>query len=787
MTTKTDSRASRGPKALGLLASAAICGGFVLATNCSSESPAIKPGSTTTGGSEQSGGGSPATSGAAGSATGGSNTAAGTGTTAGSGGSGTIVTCPDCADSGLPMRPANTTCLAGEPPPTSFKFSRIWQGVNISTPLDLVPMPDGKTLVVAQKSGIALAIPKDGAATQQQARQFLNLTSIINTDVESGLLSMAFHPNFSQNGFVYVVYTRNDGQHSTRVARFKSNDGGQTLDLASEAKVYEHTQVRGTHHGGDMKFGPDGYLYVSFGDNNTGDDHTDFTAQDRHKIYGSVVRLDVNVAGDGYNIPADNPYANGVDGAKEVFAKGFRNPWRFSFDRSTKELWLADPGEEANGIKGDDGKAEPWEEVDRVTKGGYYGWPFFEGTHCFHDCTVEKGLPPEYEMSHNGNPMAIVGGFVYRGTALPGLVGKYVFGEYESGEIFNYDPQTKMRTSMGFGGKVVAFGEDNDGELYALRENGNVDKLVNGSAGMGGFPTMLSKTGCVDPADAKKPASGMVPFTVASPLWSDGAEKARFLALPEGKTIEVADDGDFTLPVGGVTMKNFSFDGKLFETRFFVRHNDGSYAGYSYEWNDTETDATLVDINGKDKMVGTHAWTYPSRTACFTCHSEAAGRSLGLETRQLNLVATYPATGLKANQFNTLKTIGMLSGNVQPKDPFVAKDDAMAPLETRARSYLASNCSNCHRPNGPGRGHINFLFDTPLKGTGICNEMPEQGDLGVAGAPVLKPGDHTQSVMWLRMSQRKESFMPPIGTKVADQVAADMLAMWIDSITACPQ
>jgi len=104
----------------------------------------------------------------------------------------------------------------------------------------------------------------------------------------------------------------------------------------------------------------------------------------------------------------------------------------------------------------------------------------------------------------------------------------------------------------------------------------------------------------------------MVPFSVALPFWSDGAEKERFLALPEGKTLDVADDGDFTLPIGGVTMKNFRFDGKLFETRFFVRHNDGSYFGYSYEWNAAETDATLVDVNGKDATIGTHSWTYPA-------------------------------------------------------------------------------------------------------------------------------------------------------------------------------
>lgn len=695
------------------------------------------------------------------------------------------VTCPDCVEFGLETRPPNPNCLAGDPPPTDYKFSRIWQNVTLGTALGVYPTPDGTTLIVAQKNGIVRAVPKDPAATQAQTREFLNLTSVIQSDVESGLLSMAFHPDYANNGFVYAVYSRKQPIHATRVSRFKTNNGGMSLDLASETKVYEHTQLRGTHHGGDMKFGADGYLYISFGDNNSGDDHDDFTAQNKKSLYGSVVRLDVNVAGEGYKIPADNPYANGVEGAPEVWAKGFRNPWRFSFDRLTKELWLADPGEESNGNQGDDGKADPWEEINRVVKGGQYGWPMFQGTHCYHDCTMDKGLPPEHEFSHNGGPAAIIGGFVYRGSAIPGLVGKYVFGEYESGEIFSYDPQTKTKSSLGFSGKVTAFGEDRDGELYACRESGQIDKLVDSGGGEGGFPEKLSATGCVVPTDAKQIASGVIPFSVALPFWSDGAEKERFLALPDGKTMEVAADGDFTLPIGGVTIKNFRHDGKLFETRFFVRHNDGSYYGYSYEWNAEGTDATLVPQNGKDAMVGTLAWTYPSRTACFTCHSEAAGRSLGLETRQLNAIGTYPG-GKKANQFNTLLHIGMVTGNTALRDPYPAKDDMTAPLDTRARAYLATNCSNCHRPDGPGRGKFNALFDTPFKDMGVCNEMPEHGNLGVNGAPVFKPGDHASSVMWLRMSQRMESFMPPIASKVADKVGADLLASWIDGVAACP-
>ncbi len=726
----------------------------------------------------------------AGGGNGGSGNAVGgaTGTAGGQSGAGgaPVNPCPDCSEFGLDTRPANPTCVAGNPPPASYRFGRIWQGVTFSTALGVIPSPDGTTLIVNQKNGVARAVPINPAATQAQTRDFLDLRSAINTDVESGLLSMAFHPNYKTNGYVYAVYTRNDGLHSTRVARFKTSNNGQSLDLATEAKLLELTQVRGTHHGGDMKFGADGYLYISFGDNNTGDDHTDFTAQNRKSLYGSVVRLDVNVTGEGYKIPPDNPYANGLNGAPEVYAKGFRNPWRFSFDRLTRELWLADPGEEANGIKGDNGIADPYEEIDRVTLGGFYGWPFFQGTHCFHDCTVEKGLPPEFEFSHNGGPAAVIGGFVYRGAALPGLTGKYVFGEYESGETWAYDPQTKRRDSLGFGGKVVAFGQDNDGELYACRENGTIEKLQDSIAGSGGFPDLLSKTGCVAPEDPKRPAGGVIPFSVALPFWSDGAEKERYLALPDGKTLDVAADGDFTVPIGGVTMKNFKWQGKLFETRFFVRHNDGSYYGYSYEWNATQTDATLVAANGKDANVGVLAWTYPSRTACFTCHSEAAGRSLGLETRQLNIVASYPSTGRKANQFNTLLHIGMLSGNTALHDPFPAKDDTTASLETRARAYLATNCSNCHRPNGPGRGRFNALFDTAFKDMAICNQAPEQGDLGVAGAAMLKPGSHASSVLWLRMSQRMANFMPPIASKIPDTVGADLLANWIDGIAACP-
>jgi uncharacterized repeat protein (TIGR03806 family) len=750
-------------------------------------------GSTGAAGSSGAGGGS----GAAGSSVGGAGVAgAGPGTAGaqGTAGSSTGAPCPDCAPFGLDTRPANPTCVAGAPPPQAYKFVRVWPSITFTTALDIVPSPVASEMIVAQKSGVALAVPLDPSAIMAQTRTVLDLTSEINTDAESGLLSWAYDPNFKTNGYAYVVYTRNDGMHSTRVARFTSKDGGKTFDLASELKIWEHTQVRGTHHAGDLKFGPDGYLYVSFGDNNTGDNHTDFTAQLPTTLYGKLARFDVNgaTAAMPYKVPPDNPYANGPAGSRpEIYARGLRNPWRFSFDRGgTHEIWLADPGEETNGIKGADGMANPYERIDRIVKGGFYGWPFWQGTHCYHDCTVEMGLPPEYEFDHMGGPTAVIGGFVYRGAALPALIGKYVYGNYSIGETYIYDPTMKKATAMATGGKPVAFGEDNDGEIYVSREGGTIEKLQNSvTTGPGGFPMLLSQTGCVMPNDATKPVAGLIPFTVALPFWSDGADKERFLGVPDGQTIAVDATGHFTLPPGGVTMKNFRFQGKLYETRFFVRHSDGSYYGYSYAWNAAGTDATKVGETGQDatimgNMGGTLAWTYPSTSGCFTCHNDAAGRSLGLETRQLNWPGMYGT--VKANQLDTLKHIGLLTGNTAALPVFPSKDDATVPLDTRARAYLAVNCSNCHRPNGPGRGTWTAQFDTAFKDMGICNAAPEQGDLGVTGSKLLTPGMHGASVIWLRMSQRTMSFMPPLASKVPDMVGANLLSQWIDGIASCP-
>ncbi len=292
----------------------------------------------------------------------------------------------------------------------------------------------------------------------------------------------------------------------------------------------------------------------------------------------------------------------------------------------------------------------------------------------------------------------------------------------------------------------------------------------------------------MDPADPKKPAPGLIPYDVNSPLWSDGAAKERYLALPDGKQIHVADDGHWELPIGTVLMKNFSMGDRRVETRLFMHHPDGSWGGYSYEWDDAQTDATLLPAN-KSRQVGNQTWYYPSRAECVRCHTSAAGFSLGLETGQLNRDLTYAATGRTSNQLTTFDHLGLLeaplpsAAETQARYPAPTGSD---PLELRARAYLHANCSFCHRPNSTGQGPADFRFSTSLAQVGVCNVAPQEGDLGITNARLLAPGEPARSILSVRMHSLGVSRMPPLGTRAEDTAGASVVDAWISSLTACP-
>jgi uncharacterized repeat protein (TIGR03806 family) len=377
---------------------------------------------------------------------------------------------------------------------------------------------------------------------------------------------------------------------------------------------------------------------------------------------------------------------------------------------------------------------------------------------------------------------------VYRGSAIPSLIGLYVFGDFGSGVVYTHTPgNAGSRAELTQTGLIMSsFAEGVDGELYLVNYGGSFHRFVAATPGNDTIPPTLTASGCVNPADPTQPASGLVPYRLQAPFWSDGAVKERWMALPDGQTITVGTDGDWSFPNGTVLVKSFRLAGKLVETRLLMRHTDGTWAGYTYEWDDAQTGATRV-VGGKARPVGAQTWLYPSEAQCMQCHTQAAGRALGLETAQQNGDLTYPSTGRTANQLDTLDHIGVVS---LPDDPttYPAYPDPLGTsgtLEQRARAYLHSNCSQCHRPGGPTPTSLDFRYATALSATGACND-PSQGNLGIANAKVIAPGAPDRSVLLQRMKRLDVYRMPPVGSLVVDPTGVQLVSDWIQSLATCP-
>jgi hypothetical protein len=217
-----------------------------------------------------------------------------------------------------------------------------------------------------------------------------------------------------------------------------------------------------------------------------------------------------------------------------------------------------------------------------------------------------------------------------------------------------------------------------------------------------------------------------------------------------------------------------------------MRHTDGEWAGYSYEWNDAQTDALLLP-GEKTKAVGDGTWTFPSRSDCLRCHTVAAGRTLGLELGQLNGDFTYPSTGRTANQLKTLAHIGLFAAPLPASPPAYPRYASAAPIDARARAYLHANCSNCHRPGGEaGRATMDLRFSTTFAGTNTCGVAPAGGDLGVAGATLVAPGSPDSSIVSLRGRRLDGSRMPPLATRRVDPEGVNLIDSWIRGVSSCP-
>jgi Glucose/sorbosone dehydrogenases len=696
--------------------------------------------------------------------------------------------------SGLDARPSNPTCLAGPMPGPKLKYQTVFPQITAFKPFDLRQMPapgDANRWYFISREGkvYTFLAPNGQPQLVLDISDRIGVLNLSNAYAPGGsehwgLSSFALHPDFASNGRMFVLYNGRQASETAAtsyVASYQLNGSG-VFDRGTEKLIISKKQTNSVnHHFGHLAFGPDGYLYIG-----SGDDSVQKSVQRCDGFHGKILRIDVNTTG-AYAIPPDNPFVGNPACRGEIYALGFRNPWRFSFDPQTGKLWVGDVGS--------------WlaEEVDVVQKGGNYGWPITEGFICRAtgdpNCADPALLPPVYAYPHGTGSVAMIGGHVYRGSepTMQSLRGTYLFSIFGVPDLFSLrqDPaaNTWSTEEASFAAaNLSSHFVDRAGEFYSLNgqvANPTVSKLVPDPGAMGeeGIPAVLSETGCVERTQPRKAVSGAIPYSVISPLWSDGAEKHRWLALPDGQRATIQADGDFQFPIGTVLMKEFALAGRPVETRLLKRHTNGGWAGYTYAWRADLSDADLVPAAGMTDP-GTN-WHFPSRTQCLVCHTEAAGFALGPEILQLNHISPepYPQTGREGNELATWASIGLFS---TPLPAPVAQLPTMADPSNfrhdytlRSRSYLHSNCSGCHRPNGPTRVDLDFRYATPPSAMHACNVAPAVSDLGVPGAEPIVVQRIDKSLAYLRMTRRDSNQMPPLGTTRVDTAAASVLETWI--------
>ncbi|MDT0608536.1 PQQ-dependent sugar dehydrogenase [Croceitalea rosinachiae] len=338
-------------------------------------------------------------------------------------------------------------------------------GLSFSQPLDLQSPDDGTNRIfVVEKGGRIVVFENDVNVTS--SINYLNLSNI-STSGEQGLLGMAFHPNYQSNGYFYVCYTPSEGL--SVISRFSVSADANVADASSELVLLEIPQPETNHNGGQIAFGPDGYLYIASGDGGGGGDPQN-NAQNRTNLLGNILRIDVDNTdtGSNYSIPSDNPFVNDSDIRDEIYAYGFRNPWRMSFDTQTGILWTADVGQ------------NELEEIDIVIKGGNYGWKLFEGTSCFFgDCDAAGLIAPIFEYNQNNGDRSITGGYVYRGSEVGSLEGKYIYGDFVSGRIWSLaadgsENELLLESRL----SIASFGTDSSNELYVCAFDGTIYKFI---------------------------------------------------------------------------------------------------------------------------------------------------------------------------------------------------------------------------------------------------------------------------------------------------------------------
>ena len=754
--------------------------------------------------------------------------------------------------------------------PTQVDTVAAFSNLSWESPIAALPWPgSGSEMMVAEMDGRIFRLPDNDAATPAQLATALDIRDRVwymnwdqgaPTHKHGGILGCAFHPQFGQSAakdYLYVYYLHHptdnpdavvdsNNPYYARLSRFTWNPATSAFDPASEwVMIQQFDTVKG-HDGGGLVFGGDGFLYLSLGDEGTESaDSTPHTQKIDDRARSGVWRMDVDMLGgavshpivnqpaepplqageinvntidhtysQGYYIPNDNPWTGVAGALEEYYAIGLREPHRMTYDPVGNRFWIGDVG------------AANWEEVDVMDQPGLnFQWNYKEGNadgfRVKPDPLIGTERGPVYQFDHTqGN--CIIGGYVYRGAAIPELAGKYIFGDNSTQLYYalEYDAATNATLSVTQIGQgragtiwngISSFGVDSSNELLLLQMGagtaggGKIFRIKRAGTVSGEtweYPPLLSQTGIFSDLATLTPAQGMVPYDVNMPLWSSGLSKKRWVMIPNdgvpntpGEQITYSENQAWQFPVGTVFVKHFARpdnDAPL-ETRLFVHGNDG-WGGVTYKWRPGGAEADLIEDGLTESLTldgQTFDYLYPSRNQCMQCHQAGTGPVLGFRTRQLNRSLAYPG-GVTANQIESFSAAGFIPRNLKAADlaSVITSGDIRDPDlsdEKYVRSYLDSNCSHCHQPDGSSRAFFDARFTTPLTNQSlVCG--PVIDGLGLSAPAVIKPGSLDNSVLFVlfqRISAHNSPIvMPPIARGPVDYASVARVANWILSMNA---
>ncbi|HEY7427194.1 MAG TPA: PQQ-dependent sugar dehydrogenase [Gemmataceae bacterium] len=741
--------------------------------------------------------------------------------------------------------PLTTSRVAGSPePPPPYRVQRVYPNLNLNFPVAVVHQPSNDRLLLITQPGpyapTTLLRTKDDPNTEQTEKLL---------EYDGVAYDIAFHPKFKDNGYVYIGMngpsSAPSGAKKTRVLRYTMDrKPPYKLDTKSETLILEWPSDG--HNGGALAFGTDGMLYVTSGDG-TSDSDTHIVGQDLSKLTAKVLRLDVDHPDKGklYSVPKDNPFVGQKGVRPETWAYGLRNPWRMTVDRKTGHLWVGNNGQDL------------WEQAYFIEKGANYGWSVMEGSHPFYPKRKAGPTPfskPAVEHPHS-EARSLTGGIVYYGAKYPELQGVYIYGDYSTGKIWGVRHDGKRVTwhkeLASTRLQITGFGVDSHGEILITDHRGK-DKgalytleATPKDLPPSTFPRKLSESGLFRSVKGHVMEPALVPYSVNAPLWSDGAYKERWIALPGADSrIDFTTNRGWNFPDKAVLVKSFALEmeegnpasRRWIETRFLT-NQQGEWFGYSYQWNDEQTDGVLVDAKGldreftiRDKTSGVRKqqWHYPSRTECMVCHSRAANFVLGLTELQMNKIHDYGS--VRDNQLRVLEHLGVLRVNWMEEttnalrreakaeglsekqinerlnkltatrlqrepdfssllafppekyrrlaDPYDPKQD----VSLRARSYLHANCAQCHVEAGGGNAQMELEFTTKPAKMRVLDVKPVHDTFGLPDARLVAPEHPERSVLLKRISHRGAGHMPPLATSVVDDEAVRMMRDWIQQL-----